>query len=119
MAQATPTTASILDRARGRFLDSLSVLDPAYQVHFVPCQSGKELIHHVHNLPEVRNLRLGASGKMAGLGAFVQRLESYFKAVDIIVNVDPLHASTIWGGMRLVFAVMHPPQMTSLIGAYC
>lgn len=115
MAQAGQSTESILDRAKGRFLDSLKVLDPAYQVHFTPCQTGNELIHNVHNLPGVRRLRPEAHGKMAGLSAFVHRLESYFKVVDVIVNVDPLHASTFWGGIRLAFAVMPSPETTSVI----
>lgn len=97
----------LFDQAKDQFLASLSSIPPLYSAHFEVCGSGDELLQRIQSLPRLKN-------KLEGINAstrVVKRLQSYFKVIDAIVQVDKLHATTVWGGIHLTFQVMMDKQI--------
>ncbi|KAM0417182.1 hypothetical protein ACHAPT_012819 [Fusarium lateritium] len=98
------SSTAIFDAAKQQFIDSLGSLSPHYKAHFTPCSSGEEIIVVINNLPSVAKERaLSESRGVKFCDRLVTRLQTYFKVVDVVVSVDPLHAATAWGAIRLIF----------------
>lgn len=95
----------LFDQAKDQFLASLSSIPPLYSAHFEACDSGDELLQRIQALPRLKNKLDGVSAS----ARVVKRLQSYFKVIDAIVQVDKLHSSTVWGGIHLTFQVIDPP----------
>ncbi|KAL6900009.1 hypothetical protein GGI43DRAFT_406050 [Trichoderma evansii] len=92
----------LFDQAKDQFLASLSSIPPLYSAHFEACDSGDELLQRIQALPRLKNKLEGVSASTR----VVKRLQSYFKVIDAIVQVDKLHSSTLWGGIHLTFQLL-------------
>jgi len=103
----------LLGQARQQFFDSLGSISPHYHAEFLPFGSGEELIQHIKKLSCVVKDSRRAGGRISKISSLIDQLQQYFVYVDVVVNVDPLHTSTIWGAIRLIF------RWTSGIQASC
>ena len=107
MSQSPDSAASnhIFADARTEFLASLSSLSSEQQALFSPCASAKQLLAHIKSLDCISKKKHLAERRFSSIRKFVEVLQSYFSAVDVLVQCDPIHAATVWGALRLIFQV--------------
>ena len=96
---------SIFADARREFVASLSSLSSEQQAFFSPCASGQQFLEHIKSLDCISAKRRIAELRLSRIARFIQVLQSYFSAVDVLVQCDPIHAATVWGALRLIFQV--------------
>ncbi|KAE9371862.1 hypothetical protein N431DRAFT_559267 [Stipitochalara longipes BDJ] len=74
----------------------VEALPEEYQDEFKKCTTGKDVLESLQDY--------GADWRThtRRLGVFIQSMEPFFTAVDIFVQCDPIHAGTLWGGLRVV-----------------
>ena len=95
----------IFTDARNEFLASLPSLPSSQQNLFSPCASGQQLLEYVKSLDCISKKKRLAERWLSPIKKFIEVLQSYFSAVDVLVQCDPIHAGTIWGALRLIFQV--------------
>ena len=105
MPQSTDSAAGnkIFTDARKEFLASLPSLSSGQQNLFSPCASGQQLLEYVKSLDCISKKKRLAERRLSPIKRFIEVLQSYFSAVDVLVQCDPIHAATVWGALRLVF----------------
>ena len=107
MPQPTDNAAGnqIFTNARNEFLASLPSLPSSQQNLFSPCASGQQLLEQVKSLDCISKKKRLAERRLSPIKKFIEVLQSYFSAVDVLVQCDPVHAATVWGALRLIFQV--------------
>ena len=107
MPQPTDNAAgnNIFTHARNEFLASLPSLPSSQQNSFSQCTSGQQLLEHVKSLDCISKKKRLAERRLSPIKKFIEVLQSYFSAVDVLVQCDPIHAATVWGALRLIFQV--------------
>jgi hypothetical protein len=79
----------------------VETLPEEYQKEFKKCTTGEDVLKSIQDY--------GADWRThtRRLGGFIQSMKPFFTAVDIFVQCDPIHAGTLWGGLRVVIQVRH------------
>jgi hypothetical protein len=79
----------------------VETLPEYYQEEFRKCTTSEGVIRYIQDY--------GAEWHTHGrrLGVFIQAMEPFFTAVDVFVQCDPIHAATLWGGLRVVIQVCY------------
>jgi hypothetical protein len=79
----------------------VETLPEEYQKEFKKCTTGEDVLKSLQDY--------GADWRThtRRLGVFIQSMKPFFTAVDIFAQCDPIHAGTLWGGLRVVIQVRH------------
>ncbi|KAH7370142.1 hypothetical protein BKA65DRAFT_561623 [Rhexocercosporidium sp. MPI-PUGE-AT-0058] len=74
----------------------VETLPEEYQREFRKCTTGEEVLNGLQEY--------GANWRTNShrLGVFIQAMKPFLTAVDVFVQCDPIHAGTLWGGLRVV-----------------
>jgi hypothetical protein len=95
----------IFKAAAAKFLLSIKSLSDEQQNLFASCTTPKQLLQDIQKLDAIKNKRRFGNQHSARIERFVKQVKPYFDVVDIVVQCDPIHAATVWGGLRLVIQV--------------
>ncbi|KAH8589069.1 hypothetical protein B0O99DRAFT_692943 [Bisporella sp. PMI_857] len=94
--QSDHSASTSLDNSTGKLRSLVETLPDEYQEEFMKCTTGDKVLERLQEYgAEWRTHR-------RRLGVFVQSMKPFFAAFDIFVQCDPIHAATLWGGLRVV-----------------
>ena len=93
---------SDLSQAAQRLRDLVDVLPVEQKNLFSSCTAKDQLATQIHVLEDGHRSRRPF---ILRVRRFVSALEPFFKAVDVISQVDPLHFAIVWGSLRILIEV--------------
>ncbi|KAM0816487.1 putative NACHT domain-containing protein [Seiridium cardinale] len=90
------------EQAREEFVRLQSAILSEYRVQLASLRSGQELLAYIESLPVIAQSRHG-NVNTEFVRRPIEKPEAYFRAADVIVSIDLLHGSTLWGAIRIIF----------------
>lgn len=94
-----------LKAAEAVFLRSVQSLPSAQHLLFVSCTSATRLLKAVKGLDAVVKSQRTSKQTVGRIQRLTEKLEPFFRVVDTLVQCDPIHAATVWGGLRFIIQV--------------
>ena len=90
--------------AREKFVSAIERLPQVHRDLFVTCESSDDLFNQLQALQEKHKHRRTKTICTRILGVS-DSFNKYFAALDVFAQCDPIHAGTVWGGIRVIVEV--------------
>ena len=94
--------SSDLSQAAQRLRDLVDVLPVEQKNLFSSCAAKDQLADQIHVLEDGHT---GRRSFILRVRRFASALEPFFKAIDVVSQVDPLHFAIVWGSLRILVEV--------------
>ncbi|KAL4938541.1 hypothetical protein BDV06DRAFT_200740 [Aspergillus oleicola] len=84
------------------FVLSVNYVSPQHKHLVSSCRSPGDLLDQITKLEFLQKARRREAQYIGPIRRIIERLDPYFKAIDVLVQCDPIHAASVWGSLRVV-----------------
>lgn len=95
--KASPPAEDVTGKAVTTWRNLFSILPDDLKSHIHNRMSSRDVVDNLRDHGAAWN-----SVRARRLNKFIIAVDPYFKAMDVFVSADPIHAATLWGAVRVV-----------------
>ena len=93
----SPPADDVTGKAVTTWRNLFSILPDDLKSHIHDRMSSRDVVYKLSDHGAAWN-----SVRARRLNKFISAVDPYFKAMDVFVSADPIHAATLWGAVRVV-----------------
>ncbi|XRM40199.1 hypothetical protein ABZX51_003519 [Aspergillus tubingensis] len=93
---------SIFEELSNTFVSTVECLSPQHKDLLASCKTPDDLVKQLSEIDSLKKARRRETQWVGSIRRIIERLAPYFEVIDTLVSCDPIHAATIWGGLRVV-----------------
>ena len=97
-------TSDSLKRSTESFRFLVEQLPPAKRELFDQCNNATSLLYGIESLDLIKYHDVNTKR----IKWFVELLQPFSSAMDVLCQLDPIHFATVWGGLRVIIQVCAP-----------
>ena len=107
-------TSDSLKRSTESFRFLVEQLPPAKRELFDQCNNATSLLFGIESLDLIKYHDVNTKR----IKWFVELLQPFSSAMDVLCQLDPIHFATVWGGLRVIIQVCAPLGTCHVGGNY-